>query len=285
MRRIAVTGATGHVGGAVARALSAEDVPTRLVVRDPARAPQLPGAEVAVAAYGDTDALARAFEGADALLLVSAAEHADRLGQHRSAVEAAARAGVPHVVYTSFARAAPDAVFTLARDHWATEQALVDAGIVTTALRNSFYADVLPSFFEGGAVRGPAGDGRIAAVARRDVADAAVAVLLHPSLAGRPWVLTGPEALSFDEVAAQLSAVVGAPLRYERETVEQAYASRAHHGVEPFQLDAWVSTYTAIAAGEVEDVTGDVEALTGRPATSFGQLLLERPHLWQPLLG
>jgi len=265
---------TGHVGGAVARALAGR--PLRLVVRDPARAPDLPGATVAQASYDDGEAVARALDGVDVLLLVSAAEHPDRLGQHRTAVAAAARAGVRRVVYTSFQAAAPDTVFTLGREHHGTEVALQEAGLVTTALRNSLYADVLPSFFDdGGVVRGPAGDGRLAAVARRDVVDVAVAALVDEAHAGRTYVLTGPEALTLDDVAQELSEVTGEARRYERETVEQAYASRAHHGADAYQLDAWVSTYTAIAAGEVEQVTDDVERVTGHRATSLTTVLRE----------
>jgi uncharacterized protein YbjT (DUF2867 family) len=133
---------------------------------------------------------------------------------------------------------------------------------------------VLPHFFDaGGVVRGPAGDGRVAAVARRDVVEVAVAALQDEAHAGQTYVLTGPEALTLDDVAEELSEATGDAKRYERETVEQAYASRAHHGAEPYQLDAWVSTYTAIAAGEMAEVTDHVERVTGHRATSLTTVL------------
>ena len=119
---IGVTGATGHVGGRVARQLAERGAEQRLIVRDAARAPSLPGAEVAVAAgYGDGEGMRRALEGVDTLFLVPGRESADRVEQHRSAVEAAVAAGVGRIVYLSFVGAA-DSSFTLGREHGATEE-------------------------------------------------------------------------------------------------------------------------------------------------------------------
>jgi NAD(P)H dehydrogenase (quinone) len=272
---IAVTGATGRLGGRVARRLAAGGERLVLVVRDPARAPDLPGARVVQAAYGDAGATRRAFDGVDVLLLVSASASPDRVDLHRSAVDAAADAGVGHVVYVSFLGASPTATFTLARDHWATEQHLRARGLPSTCLRDSLYADFLPSMVgDDGVLRGPAGEGRVAAVAQDDVADAAVAVLRDPAAhVGATYDLTGPEALTLAEVAQELTRGTGRPVRYEPETLEQAYASRASYGAPPWQVDAWVSTYTAIAAGELDVVSDAVPRLTGRPATSLAALL------------
>ncbi len=220
------------------------------------------------AEYRDGAACAHAFEGVETLLLVSAAESDDRREEHRTAVRAAADAGVRHVVYTSFSGAAADSTFTLGRDHFDTEQAILDAGLTHTFLRDNFYLDVLPWFAdEQGVIRGPAGEGRLAAVARADVADVAATVLRDPAAhAGVAYQLTGPEALSMAEVAARAGAVVGRTLRYEAETLEEAYASRraAYPDAAEYQLDAWVSTYTAIAEGTLAETTDDVERVTGR---------------------
>lgn len=276
---LAVTGATGGIGGRVARRLADRGVPQRLVVRDPARAPQLAGAAVVQASYAEPAALRAAFDGVRTLLLVSGSEAADRLAQHRTAVAAARDAGVERVVYTSFLGAALDATFTLARDHAATEQALTGAGLRWSSLRNSLYADLLPEFAGAdGVLRGPAGAGRVSAVARDDVADVATALLLGAGPAGPidltgPLDVTGPEALTLAEVAAAITAATGRPCRYEPETVQQAYASRASYGAPDWQLEAWVSTYTAVAAGELATVTGVVETLTGHPATPVDEVL------------
>ena len=120
---IAVTGASGFVGGQVARALAARGLAPLLVVRDAARAPRLPGATVRVATgYGAAAEMRAALAGAETLFLVPAEESRDRADQHRAAVDAARDAGVERIVYLSFVGAAADATFTLVRDHWATEQ-------------------------------------------------------------------------------------------------------------------------------------------------------------------
>jgi uncharacterized protein YbjT (DUF2867 family) len=126
---------------------------------------------------------------------------------------------------------------------------------------------------EDGVIRGPAGDGR-AAVAQDDIADVAVAVLLDPRRHdGRTYDLTGPEALSLAEIAQTISDVTGRPVRYHAETLEEAYASRARYGAPEWQVDAWVSTYTAIGAGEMAAVSDAVPTLAGHPATALPQLL------------
>lgn len=274
MTVLAVTGATGQVGGRVARLLA--DLQPRLVVRDPSRVTALDGSTVVRASYDDLDAAVTALRGVDTLLMVSASESRTRRAEHRTFIRAAAEAGVGHLVYTSFVGAAPDAAFTLGRDHFDAEQAIREAGMAHTFLRDNFYLDVLPFFAdEQGVIRGPAGDGRTAAVARADVADVAATVLRAPAgHAGATYELTGPEALSFAEVAARISAALGRPVRFEDETVEDAYAWRkAAYGAEDWQLDAWVSTYTAIRDGELATVTDDVRRLTGHAPRSLEDVL------------
>ncbi|YAL83158.1 SDR family oxidoreductase [Dermacoccaceae bacterium W4C1] len=275
---IAVSGATGHIGGHVARLLDEQDLPVRLLVRDPA-SPRMPvlrnRPEVATASFADPDAVAEALAGTEVFLFVSAAETADREAQQLAVVDAAARAGVRHIVYTSFLGAAPDAVFTLSRTHYATEQRIRESGLGFTFLRDSFYLDVLPEFAgEQGIIRGPAGDGRVSAVARADVARSAAAILSDPSAhLGRTYELTGPAAISLAEAAATITEVTGRPTRYLDETPQQARESRAPWNPPEWQMQAWISTYAAIASGEVSAVTGDVEALTGRPPLSLEQFL------------
>ncbi|MEU4745878.1 SDR family oxidoreductase, partial [Actinosynnema sp. NPDC023658] len=264
---IAVTGATGNIGGRVARRLSDAGHAQLLLVRDPSRARGLPGATATRAEFADRDAVRRALDGLPVVLMVSASESADRLDHHRAFVDAAADAGVGHLVYTSFVGAAPDATFTLVRDHWATEQHIRASGLRFTFLRDNLYADFLPGMVGGdGVLRGPAGDGRAAVVAQDDIADAATAVLTDPEAhAGRTYDLTGPEALTFHEIAAVLSDATGRTVTYHPETVEEAYRSRAAYHAPDWQVDAWVSTYTAIAAGELAHVSDAVPTLTGHP--------------------
>ncbi|MBY6676561.1 SDR family oxidoreductase [Rhodococcus sp. BP-332] len=275
MPTIAVTGSTGSVGGAVAAHLSRAGTPQHLLVRDPSRAPKLPGATVGASSYGDADAATQALAGIDVLFMVSGAENATRLADHRTFVDAAAQAGVRHIVYTSFFRAAPDATFTLARDHYFTEQHIRSSGLAYTFLRDNFYSDVMELFAgEDGVIRGPAGDGRVSLVARADVARVAARVLTDPQQhVNRTYDLTGPEALSMSEVAATIADVRGRAVSFHDETLDEAYESRAVWNAPDWQNDAWVSTYTAIASGELSAVTDDVERVTGRRAMTLREVL------------
>jgi NAD(P)H dehydrogenase (quinone) len=293
----ALTGVTGALGGRVAAQLAAtagqDDVALRLVVRDAGRAPHLPGAQVVEApgGYADGPGLTAALAGVHTLFLVSAAEAEDRLTQHLTAVDAAAAAGVQRVVYTSFLGAARDATFILARQHAATEERLAASGLRWTALRNAMYADFVPFFAtreDGGAViAAPAGDGAAGFVARDDCADVAAAVLRSgdPALDGRALDVTGPGALSLAQAAAVLAEVSGRPVTYRPQTVEQAWATRRPSGHPDWEVEGWVSSYTAIAAGEMDRVSDVVPEMTGRPARPLAEVLRAHPESWAHLLG
>lgn len=272
---IAVTGSTGFVGGAVARALAAAGIAQRLLVRDLARAPALDGAVALQSAYSDREAGAAALAGVEILFMVSAAENADRRDEHRAFIDSATDAGVRHIVYTSFLNAAPDATFTLARDHYITEEHIKAAGIDHTFLRDSLYLDFIPFMVgEDGVIRGPAGEGRAAIVSRADVARAAVEAITDPAAhRNLTYNMTGPEALTLTEIARILSAARGSRVSFHDESLPEAYESRAKWGAPGWQVDAWVSTYAAIAAGEMGPVSDDVEKVTGRRATSLAEFL------------
>ncbi|GAB3351400.1 NmrA family NAD(P)-binding protein [Modestobacter lapidis] len=294
-RVLALTGVTGALGGRVAAGLARtaadDDITLRLVVRDADRAPALPATEVVEvpAGYADGPGLTAALAGVDGLFLVSAAEAEDRLAQHFTAVDAAAAAGVARIVYTSFLGASPDATFTLARQHAATEERLTAAGVRWTALRNAMYADFVPFFatVEDGAavIAAPAGDGAAAFVGRDDAGDVAAAVLRSddPGLDGRALDVTGPQALTLAEAAAVLGEVCGRPVRYRPQTVAQAWATRRPSGHPDWEVEGWVTSYTAIAAGELAAVSDVVPALTGHPARSLATVLREHPELWEAL--
>lgn len=275
MTALGVTGSTGRLGGRVARLLAESGVEQRLLLRDPSRAPDLPGTTVAEMSYGDGASVEAACRGLDVVWMVSASEDENRLALHRTFVDAVAAAGVRHVVYTSFYGAAPDATFTLARDHFHTEEHLKASGMQWTMVRDNLYLDFLPYFAgEDRVLRGPAGDGRVAAVSLDDIAASLHAVLLDPGAhTGATYSLTGPEALSLREAAAIMTRETGEEYRYAEETLEEAYASRAKYGAPDWQVEAWVSTYTAIASGELADVTDDVRRLSGRSPIGLAELM------------
>ena len=281
---IAVTGVTGGLGGRVARRLAERGATQRLVVRDPARAPELAGAEVATGSYDDAEGLRRAFDGTRTLLMVSASEAPDRQRLHANVVDAAVAAGVERIVYTSFLGAAPDCTFTFGRDHWHAEEHIRASGLGHTFLRDNLYIDFLPLMAgPDGVIRGPAGDGRVAAVARDDIADVAVAALVGGGHEGRSYDLTGPEALTLAEAAEELSRAAGRPIRYQAETLEEAYASRASYGAPGWEVDGWVTTYVAIANGDLEQVSGDVAAVAGHPPVRLAEFLRSNPESYRHL--
>ncbi len=290
---IGVTGATGTLGGRVAARLAAAgDVPLRLVVRDAGRAPRLPGAEVREnpGGYADPAGLTVSLTGVHTLYLVSAAEAEDRLRQHLDAVGAAAAAGVQRIVYTSFVGAhRPDPTFTLVRHHRATEEAIRATGLRHTFLRSNMYADFVPFFatVENGTavIAAPAGQGRTGFASRDDLADVAAAVLLDdsPALDGQALEITGPEALSMAEAAAVLAEVTGRPAVYREQTVEQAWATRRPSGHPDWEIEGWVTSYLAIAAGELSAVTDVVPRLTGHPARTVAEHLRAHPEDWAHL--
>lgn len=284
---IAVTGASGGIGGRVARRLAERGVATRLVGRGPERLPELPGAVRApAAAFGDGAAMREALAGAGTLLMVSAHEAPDRVREHTTAVDAAVAAGVRRIVYVSFLGAAPDAAFTFARDHWHTEQYIRGTGLAYTFLRDSLYLSGLAAMAgPDGVLRGPAGDGRVSGVAHADIADVATAVLVarDGSHDGVTYDVTGPEALTLTEVAAELSRVTGREITYVAETREEAFASRAGYGAEEWEVTGWVSSYEAIAAGEMAAVSDTVPRLAGHRAQSFAEYLDAHPKAYRHL--
>ncbi|MFI5693332.1 SDR family oxidoreductase [Kribbella sp. NPDC051586] len=271
---IGVTGSTGQLGSRIVSRLAG--VPLRLIVRDPERAPVVPGASVARAAYGEHAPLLDALDGVDVLMLLSATESADRVALHKATVDAAVAAGVRRIVYTSFVGAAPGATFTFARDHWHTEQHIRSSGVDFTFLRDNLYLDfVSGGVGEDGVIRGPAGDGRVAAVARDDVAAVAAAVLRSASAgsadehSGATYDLTGPRAFTLAEAAAVLTDVWGRKVRYEPETLDEAYRSRESYGAAAWEVAGWVTSYAAIASGELSPVSTAVRDITGVEPTGF----------------
>jgi NAD(P)H dehydrogenase (quinone) len=277
---IAVTGATGVVGGRVARHLAEAGARQLLVVRDPSRAPRLAGAEVRqTSGYAARDEMRAALEGADTLFLVPGAEAADRVEQHKTAVDAAVDAGVRRIVYLSAIGAGPDPVWTLVREHWETEEHIRASGVVWTFPRMNLYMDFVPSMVGAdGVIRGPAGDGRVAAVLRDDVAASVAAVVTGGGHDGRSYDLTGPEAFTFAEAADLMSRLSGRRIRFHDETDEEAFASRARFGAPDWEVRGWVSSYWAIREGTLQNASSDVRKLTGREPVSLNDFLKAHPE-------
>ena len=278
---IGVTGSTGQLGGRVATRLATLGLAQRLLVRDLARAPQLPGAEIIQASYEDGPSMREVLRGMKVLFLVSG-YGPTRLEQHYSAIEAAVAAGVERIVYTSFLSAAPLATFTHAREHYLTEQRIRESGCRYTFLRPTFYLDRAPRWFSNeGIVQGPAGNGTITWVSRDDLADVAVAVLTDNGHDGASYEITGSHALTLTQAAEEFSRATGIPTSYHPESIEEAKASRAKFNPTDWELEAWVSTYVAIATGEISVVSHTVEALTGHAPQTLADYLHRHPESYE----
>jgi NAD(P)H dehydrogenase (quinone) len=221
---IANTDASGEVGRGVAERLAERGIRQLLIVTEGADAPELPDAEVVtITGYGDVESVRAAAAGVETLFLIPLREHPERVQQHRAAVDAAVAAGVERIVYSSFLGAAPDATFVLARDHYATEEHIKSTGIAYTFLRGSAYLEVLRWIIgSDGVIRGPAGAGRVAPVARDDMADVAATILAsHGAHDGETYDVTGPRTLSLHDVAEEFALVTGRSVTFVDETVEE----------------------------------------------------------------
>jgi NAD(P)H dehydrogenase (quinone) len=272
---IVVTGSTGRVGGLVARELARRGEPMRLLVRDPARAPHPDGAEVVVADYGDTQSLEAALHEGDRVFMVSLWIGGPiRLNLHRSFVEAATRAGVGHVVYLSFVNARPDAVFSHAREHGATERMLQDSGLPWTAIRNSMYADDIPGWFDpDGVAREPGNGARMSFSYRPELAEAIAAVLTEGGHDGNVYDVTTPESVSMADLARIASEVTGAPYRYEPISDEEWIERWRAQSRPGWALEAGRTSYEALRAGELDVVSDDYRRLTGRQPKTIADVI------------
>jgi NAD(P)H dehydrogenase (quinone) len=287
---IALTGATGHVGRLVAEELAKRGEPMRLLVRDPARAPKLPGAEAVHADYGEPASIAAALGEGDRVFMVSLHEGPERrVPLHRSFIEAAAAKGVGLVVYLSFVNAGPDALFLHARSHGATEAMLAGSGVPFTAIRNGMYADEVAGWFDpDGVAREPVAEGRIAFSYRLELAEAIAVVLTQPGHAGKVYDIVG-EPVGLGELARIASDATGAAYRYEPAPVEDWVARWRARGAEDWSVEAGVTSFEAQAAGEFDVVSDDYRTLTGRAPLTIGEIigrqLDEMPQTAQPTEG
>lgn len=272
---IGITGVTGKLGAYVAEIIDQAGLSSIHLARTPERAKTYASAELRQAHYANTPEVVTALTGIDTLLFVSAKENADRVQEHKDFLDAAKAAGVQHIVYTSFYGASDDATFTLSRDHAKTERYIKDLGFTYTFLRDNFYLDFFKDLvFEYDEIRGPAGTGKVSAVARKDTSAVAAAILQAPEKwENQTLNLTGPEELSMADVVAIVNEATGRKAVYVPETVEEAYASRKVWPAEQWEYDSWVSTYTAIQVGEQAGLSNDVERVLGRPALSLKDIL------------
>ncbi|MEA1672808.1 SDR family oxidoreductase [Nitrospirillum sp. BR 11163] len=277
-----VTGAGGQLGRSVVDNLLASGAGHIIATtRDPSKLADLAakGVEVRRADFDDAASLPTAFAGAGRVLIIST-DALDRPGrrleQHLSAVAAAKAAGVKHLVYTSMPKPEPGSAVIFAPDHFGTETAIKESGLGYTILRNSWYQEnlmmSLPSVLGSGLWFTSAGAGKVAHVAREDAARVAAAALASGSDESLTLDVTGPEALTTEQIAALVSDVVGKPIQVMQVTDEQLAGGMKQAGVPDFLVPLLVSFDANTRNGGLTPPTDTVERLTGlrpRPLRAF----------------
>jgi uncharacterized protein YbjT (DUF2867 family) len=267
---ILVTGATGTIGNDVLRRLAAVGERPRAFVRDPQMAGHRlgDGVEYVVGDLDRPDTVAAGLAGVDRVFLLTR-QNARQPEWERTVIDAAVRSGARHLVKLSVFRADERSPLQIARQHREAERAVERSGLTYTIVRPVFLMQNLPGMLRQGAIRTATGDGRVAMVDARDVAAVAVDALISRASEGKTYTLTGPESLSFDEVAGLLSQHTRKCLRHQRVAPDDVRNAVQRSGMEPWFAEDMAKLHGMLAAGYEDLVTDDVRTATG---TSPGTL-------------
>jgi uncharacterized protein YbjT (DUF2867 family) len=284
---ILVTGATGNAGTQVVRALAERGQDVRALVRDPDKAYAVFGeaVEPAVGDFADPPSLRAALDGVDALFL-SGADDPRRVGWEIAAIDAAVAAGARRVVKLSSIAAEPGAPVAFWDWHGRVERHLRRSEASWTILRSSFYmTNVLAGADQvagHGRLYAPAGEARIAMIDPRDVGSVAAAVLTTTGHEGRTYVLTGPEAITYTQVAAYLSAATGCEVEFVDLPDEAASAGMTDSGMPHAIAEQVVNVFARMRQGAGEQVTDTVASLTGTRPRDFAAFARDHAFLFAP---
>ncbi len=269
MTKIAVTGATGHLGRLAIAAIKARDPKADVVALVRSTAADV-GAPTRAFDYTKPETLAPALAGVDVLVLISSNDFNDRAGQHMNVIRAAKAAGVGRIIYTSILKGAANPM-VLAQDHIETEENLAASGLTATILRNGWYTENYTGSLAGsvaaGAMIGSSGDGRIASAARADYAEAIAVVALDASHAGKIYELAGDTPHTMAEFAAEVSKLVGKTIPYS-----DLPAAKYSEILQSFGLTEGFATVLAdcdvkAASGALFDDSRTLSRLIGRATT------------------
>lgn len=283
---IAVTGATGQFGKSVIDFLLEKGISsTKIIalVRDESKATDLKdkGVELRIGDYDNYASLVNAFKGVEKLLFVSGSDIVKRGTQHQNVVTAAKEAGVQHIVYTSFQgknETESSPLWLVAQSHLQTEGWLKESGMDHTILKNTLYMDFIPTFIgenvlETGLIYLPAGNGKVGAVLRSEMAEASANILTSSDHVGKTYRFTNHEAISYQEVAQYLSDITGKEINYTSPSAEEYAHTLTGYGVPGDIVGLFSSFAIAQANGELETVGSDLEQLLGRKPTSVKTFL------------
>ncbi len=278
---VLITGANGNVSSAVIQSLQAHaGLKVRAMVRDAAKAPNIPGVEVVTGDLDHPETLTEAFAGVDTLWLLNAmgpqAPHASS-----NAVWAARAAGVRHLVRLSAIGAAHDAPTRNGRLHALSDVEALESGIATTIIRPAFFMQNLIGSVSGGVLYHAIGQGRIGIIDIRDIADFGAHILANPDAhAGRVYTLTGPQSVSMTDAAQTLTEALGKPV-----TAQEIPPQAAVEGMKAAGFPAWVAEVSgleygaAYASGWGDYTTPDFTSVTGKPGRTLAEFARDHSAL------
>jgi NAD(P)H dehydrogenase (quinone) len=278
---IAITGASGQLGRLVADQLLTTVDPAELVLltRDPAKLADYAerGADVRAADFSKPDELVEAFAGVERVLLISTDAVGARVEGHLAAIDAAVKAGVRHMAYTSVSGPTADNPAGVVADHAATEEALRESGLAWTMLRNNLYADMQVDSVAQAAATGQLvtnfGDGGAAYVTRADCAAVAAGVLTGEGHEGKAYDVTGPHAYTAADLAELATEKSGKPVEVVQVDDEAYTAGLVSAGLPDFIAPLLTSFGTATRLGKLATVTDVVEQVGGRKPTPLSALI------------
>ena len=285
MSTILVTGATGQLGKAVVNELLQKvDASTiSVLVRDPQKAQELQakGVDVRQGDYNEYASLVAAFQGVDKLYFVSSSDIMNRFAQHQNVVKAAVEAGVGHIFYTSAQRRSEDGtspIALVADAHWKTDQLIQETGLTYTILKHGLYSDILPMFMgetvlDTGTIFLPAGEGKSSFVSRSDFAVAAAILLTSEGHENKVYEMGSPVAYSFHDIARILSELSGKPVQYVAPSVEVFTQQLKTYGLPDQAIEGMATFCAAIAQGEFDFPSTDLETILGRKPQPVSEFL------------
>ncbi len=270
MTTVLVTGASGHLGGLVLKELANKNLNVIPVSRKPTTNGR-------VADFDKPETLVEAVKGGDRLLLISTDAIGSRIAQHKNAIEAAKKAGVKHIIYTSWP-SPENTKAAVGPEHAETEKLIKESGLSYTILRNFLYTNLLLGSYESavklGALYGSAGNGKVAYVTREDCARIAAAELALNDYSNKIIDVTGPSALSYEDIAKIFSKKANKEIKYVDLPVSDYKAALVGAGFPDFVADLFISFDQAAKAGEVGRTTNSVEQLTGKKPVSIEEFML-----------
>jgi len=272
---ILITGSTGHIGSEVVRLLSQASVPARALARNPDKGQKLHGVTWMAGDLSKPETLPAAFAGCTKLFLLTGnVENVTELQHH--AIAAARRAGVAHVVKLSAFGASSHSNSLIGRWHHQVEKELQESGLAWTMLRPHHFMQNLLAQAENiskdGVVYSATGDGKIPFIDTRDIAAVAVVTLTQPGHAGKKYVITGSEAISYRQATEIIGAAIGKRLRYLDESFDEGRARLTQAGQPSWLIESTLALAAyQRAGGPTETITSVVADLTDKPPRTFAE--------------